>query len=50
MSYGESDAQDRGGPKISFGNHCHKMIPGFWGVHDIVWGKQVEWGVLPMCL
>lgn len=43
MSYGMSDAQDRGGIEISFGNHCHKMITESLGVSETLLGEQVEW-------
>ena len=39
-----SDAQERGGPELAFGNHWHKMILEALGVNEFVLREQVERG------
>ena len=39
-----SDAQERGGLEITFGNHWHEMIPKVLRVKEIVLREQVAWG------
>lgn len=35
-----SDAQERGGSEVSFGNHGHKMMPEALGIKEIVLIEQ----------
>ena len=39
-----SDAPERGGLEIMFGNHWHEMIPKVLRVKEIVLREQVAWG------